>query len=146
MVRRGAVLLVLAVLALVPVTASAAVAAPQPAVRADATTLEVRIMAGQVELNADGTVSVPLRAKCSPRLDAFELDVSVGQGSTFGSVILIGTEFPACTGRWQRTTVTVSADAGTFGPGPANVSAFLGAYDPVADSDLAAENAVSVTL
>ena len=141
MVRRSAVLLVLAVLALVPVTAPAAVAAP-----AAKQTLVVRIVAAHVELNADGTVSVPLRARCSRPLDAFEVDVSVRQGSTFGSVSLIGAEFPACTGRWQRTTLTVPAEAGTFGPGPATVDAFLGAFDPVGGSDLAAEDTATVRL
>jgi hypothetical protein len=106
----------------------------------------VRIAAAQVEVNADGTVSVPLRVRCSPPLDAFELDVSVLQGSTFGSVNLIGTEFPVCNGRWQRTTLTVSPEAGAFGPGPATVGAFLGAFDPVAGSDVSAEDSVTITL
>jgi hypothetical protein len=139
MVRRIAGLLVLAMLALVPATE--AVAAP-----AGGTTLDVRIVAAQVELNADGTVSVPLRARCSTRLDAFEVDVSVTQGGTFGAVNLIGTPFPVCNGRWQRTTLTVSAEAGTFGPGPASVGVFLGAFDSVAGVDLAAEDTAAVRL
>jgi hypothetical protein len=144
MVRRRAAVLALALLVLLPATAAAA--APQPAAKAAGNTLVVRIVAAKVELNADGTVSVPVRARCSAALDAFELDVSVLQAGTFGSVNLIGTEFPACTGQWQRTTLTVSAEAGTFGPGPATVSAFLGAFDPVAGSDLSAEDSVTVGL
>jgi hypothetical protein len=106
----------------------------------------VHIVAGQVELEADGTVSVPLRVRCSPPLYAFELDVSVVQGSTFGSLTQIGTPFPACTGRWERITVSVAAETGTFSPGPATVSVFIGIYDPDADSDLSAEDSASVTL
>jgi len=139
MVRRVAGVLVLAMLALVPATE--AVAAP-----AGGTTLDVRIMASQVELNPDGTVSVPLRARCSTRLDAFEVDVSVAQGGTFGSEILIGTPYPVCDGRWQRTTVTVSADTGTFGAGQASIGVFLGAYDPIADADLEAVDTATVRL
>jgi hypothetical protein len=139
MVRRIAGVLVLALLTLMPATE--AVAAP-----AGGTTLDVRIGASKVHLNADGTVSVPLRARCSAPLDAFELDVSVTQGATFGAVNLIGTPFPVCNGHWQRTTLTVSAETGTFGPGPATVGVFLGAFDPVAGGDLEAEDSVTVGL
>ena len=138
MVRRIAVVFVLAVLALVPATEAAA--AP------GGTTLDVRIGGSQVELNADGTVSVPLRARCSAGLDAFEVDVSVTQGGTLGAVSLIGTPYPVCNGHWQRTTLIVSAEAGTFGPGQATVGVFLGAYDTVAGSDLDAADTATVRL
>jgi hypothetical protein len=106
----------------------------------------VHIVAGQVELEADGTVSVPLRVRCSPPLDAFELDVSVAQGTTFGSLSQIGTPFPACTGRWERITLSVAAETGTFSPGAATVAVFIGIFDPATGGDLSAEDSVSVTL
>ena len=139
MVRRIAVVFVLAVLVLVPATG--AVAAPP-----GGTTLDVRIGASQVALNADGTVSVPLRARCSAPLDAFEVDVGVTQGGAFGAVSLIGTPYPVCNGHWQRTTLIVSPQAGAFGPGRASVEVFLGAYDPVDDSDLDAGDTATVRL
>jgi hypothetical protein len=65
---------VLAALVLAPaVGATAPPAAP---------VLKVDIKAGQVRLLPDGSVPVPLRARCS--LDAFELDLSVVQGSAIG--------------------------------------------------------------
>src|SRR3712207_8414051 len=51
---------------------------------------------------ADGTVSVPLRVRCDPPLYAFELNVSVVQGSTVGSFTQVGGVLPTCTGKWER--------------------------------------------
>jgi hypothetical protein len=139
-------LFAVALLVLVPATSAAA--APVGAAKAGAAgnRFVVKVVTPKVDLNADGSVSVPLRVRCSPPLDAFELDVSVRQGTTFGSVSLLGTAFPACTGAWERTTVTVSAEAGTFAPGSATVDVFLGAFDPVAGGDVSAEASAAVTL
>jgi hypothetical protein len=115
-----------------------------PAVAADA--LVVQIRAGQVTLNADGTVSVPLRARCSPPLGAFEFGVGVRQGSVFGGSSVLGGGFPACTGKWQRTTLTVTAESGTFVSGPATVTAYVAAYDSVEDHDVIVEDSATVRL
>ena len=136
MTRILAGLFVVAALVLGPATSVAA--APQQVV--------VRAVAGQVSLDANGTVSVTLRVRCSPPLYAFELDVTVTQGTTFGSYSLVGVPFPVCTGRWERITVSVAPEMGTFGPGPATVFVYVGVYDPDTDSDLAGENSVSVRL
>jgi hypothetical protein len=106
----------------------------------------VQIRAGQVTLNVDGTVSVPLRARCSPPLGAFEFGVGVRQGSTFGGVSLLGTNFPACTGRWQQTTLTVTAESGAFTRGRATVTAYVAAYDSVEDHDVFVEDSETVRL
>ena len=141
--RSLAGLLIVASLVFVPAASAAAV----PERQAGAGNLLVaKIVAAQVELEANGTVSVPLRVRCDPSLDAFELDVSVNQGSTFGSVNLIGTPFPACTGRWERITLSVAAEARTFGPGPATVGVFLGAFDPATGRDTSVEDSATVTL
>src|SRR5918993_4340211 len=129
-------LLVLAALVLTPAA---------PAVAA-ADTLVVQIRASQVMLNADGTVSVPLRVRCGSRLDAFELGVGVSQGATGGFVFRIGEAFPACTGKWQQATFTVTADSGAFAPGTATVNAYVAAYDTVEDHDLLAQDSVTVRL
>ena len=50
-----------------------------------------------------------------------------------------------CDGRWHRSTVRVSPDAGSFAAGPATVDAFLGAFDPV-EGDLEATDTATVTL
>ena len=86
MVRRLAGLVSVALLVLVPATSASA--APEGTAKAGGAgnQLVVKVLAAKVDLNADGTVSVPLRVRCSPPLDAFELDVSVRQGTTFGSV------------------------------------------------------------
>jgi hypothetical protein len=115
-----------------------------PAVAADA--LVVQIRSGQVTLNPDGTVSVPLRVRCAPRLDAFEVGVGVRQGSAFGGTSMLGGAFPACTGKWQQTTMTVTAESGTFVSGPATVTAYVAAYDSVAGHDVDAEDTATVRL
>jgi hypothetical protein len=115
-----------------------------PAVAADA--LVVRIRASQITLNADGTVSVPLRVRCATELDAFEVGVSVRQGSTFGGFSVLGGEFPACTGKWQQTTLMVAAESGTFVSGTATVTAYVAAYDTVEDHDVFAEDSETVRL
>jgi hypothetical protein len=145
MVRRLSALIAGLLLVLVPATSAAA--APQGAAKTGGgTRLVVKVLAPKVQLNTDGTVSVPVKVRCSPPLDAFELDVSVRQSTAFGSTTLLGTPFPACTGAWERTTVTVSAETGTFAPGAATVDVFLGAFDPVSGSDVSAETSAGVTL
>ncbi len=111
--------------------------------------LVVQIRAGQVTLNADGTVSVPVQARCTPPLYAFEFGVDVRQGDTVGGVSTLSGPFPTCTGKWQRTTVTVTAQIGTvltFGPGSATVGVYVAAYDPVEDHDVIAQDSVTVRL
>jgi hypothetical protein len=119
MTRRVAVAVLIA--SLIVVSAPAATAA---------NLLVVKISSGNVELDANGSVLVPLRARCQPPLDAFEVDVSVRQGATFGSAVLLGTEFPACDGRWHQTTISVAPEAGAFAPGVATVDASLSAFHP----------------
>ena len=145
MVRRILGLIAGALLVLVPAT-SAAAAAPAGAAKAAGQRLVVKVVVPKVHLTAGGAVSVPLKVRCSPPLDAFELDVSVRQGAAFGSVSLLGTPFPSCTGGWERTTVTVPADTGSFATGPATVDVFLGLFDPVSGSDVSAETSAGVTL
>src|SRR5215213_4209705 len=94
-----------AVVALVVAPAASAVAA-------DAAVVQIKT--GQVTLNADGTVTVPLRVRCSPPTYAFEVGVGVRQGSTFGSAGGLSGPIPSCTGKWQQVSLTVTADTGTF--------------------------------
>lgn len=109
------------------------------------TVLKIEIKEAQVRLLPDGTVSVPLRAKCSSSLDAFEVDLSVTQGTVSGQNNTVGGSFPACTGKWQSTTLIVAADYGAFTAGPATISVFLGAFDQV-EGDLSAEDTATVQL
>jgi hypothetical protein len=122
-----------------------ALAPALPATAAPGTVLTIEIKAAQVRLLPDGTVSVPLRARCSPSLDAFEVDLSVVQGSVSGQDNTVGGEFPACTGKWQQITLTVAADYGAFTCGPATIDVFLGAFDPV-QGDLEARDSATVQL
>ena len=108
--------------------------------------LVVQIQASQVTLNADGTVSVPLRLRCSPPTYAFEIGVGVRQGSTIGSAGGLGGPIPPCTGKWERTTLTVTAESGTFVAGTATVDAYVALYDPVEDHDLFVEDSATVRL
>jgi hypothetical protein len=137
----------LLVVALIVVWTGAAVAAPQPVAEAASARnqLVVDISKGQVQLAANGTVLVPLRARCQPPLGAFELNVGVLQDGVFGSVFLLGTGFPPCDGRWHRLTVTVAPEAGSFVAGRATVDASLSAFDPV-EGDLIVFDTVTVRL
>jgi hypothetical protein len=125
--------------------AALVVAPAAPAAAAPAAGATVDIKAGQVRLLADGTVLVPIRVRCSA-VDAFEVGVGVGQGSTFGGVTVLGGAFPACTGTWQSTSFVVTAESGTYQPGPATVSAYVAAYDPAEDHDIYVEDSAQVRL
>ena len=106
--------------ALVVVPAAPAAAAPPAGATVD-------IQASQVELLADGTVRVPIRVRCSA-VDAFEVGVGVTRAApSAGSPSSAGV--PACTGKWQQTSFVVTAESGTFLPGPATVGAYVAAYD-----------------
>lgn len=102
-------------------------------------------MKGQTALAPDGTVLAPIRARCHPPLDAFEIDVTVQQPTASGSVLLLGTEFPPCDGRWHRTIVTVAPNTGVFVAGTATVFAFIGAFHPT-EGDVDATDAETVKL
>jgi hypothetical protein len=115
-----------------------------PATAAPAVTVDVR--ASHVTLNADGTVSVPLRVRCSPPLDAFEVGVGVRQGGIVGGAFVLGGTFPACTGKWQKATFTVTAESGAFVSGTATVSGYVALYDSVQDEDVFAEDSATARL
>jgi hypothetical protein len=132
--RRTFVLGALAAFLLIPPPSAAA---PEP--------LVIQVMKGQTALMPDGTVFVPIRARCYPPLDAFEIDVSVNQGTSFGSTILGQAEAPPCDGRWHRIAVTVAAETGGFAAGPATIGSFIGAFDP-RDGDVDATDDVTVKL
>jgi hypothetical protein len=134
------------ILAAVVVLAGLVLAPALPATAAPAApVLQIDIKAGQVRLLADGSVSVPLRARCSPSLDAFEVDLSVVQGPAIGENNTVGGAFPSCTGKWQLVTLTVVPFAGTFTSGTATISVFLGAFDQV-EGDLEARDSATVRL
>ncbi len=105
----------------------------------------IQVMKGQTVLTPDGTVLAPIRARCYPPLDAFEVDVAVRQLSAFGSAVLLGTTFPPCDGRWHEAIVTVAAETGGFVAGTATVTAFIGAFDP-SEGDVDAADAETVKL
>ena len=71
--------------------------------------------------------------------------MSVGQGAASGSESILGPGVTPCDGRWHRSTVRVSPDAGSFAAGAATVDVFLGAFDPV-EGDLEATDTETVTL
>jgi hypothetical protein len=80
-------------------------------------------------------------------LSAFELDVSVSQGTGFGSVSRLAPPvIVPCDARWHRITVSVPADVGgSFTTGSAIIDVFLGVYDPTA-GDLEARDSSTVRL
>ena len=142
----GVVLLLVASLMAFSIPSGIAVAKQPEGVRGRDPVV-VKISRGHVELGADGIVLVPIRTRCQPPLDSFELDVTVRQEATSGSVIIIGRDvLPPCDGRWHRIRVQVPpADDGLFVPGLATVDVFFGAFDPV-EGDQEGVDTVTVKL
>jgi hypothetical protein len=126
--------------ALVALAASAApaTAAPEP--------LLIQVKKGQAALTPDGTVLAPIRARCYPPLDAFEVDVGVRQPAASGSAVLFDVGFPTCDGGWHRTIVTVAPETGVFVAGRATVTAAIQAFDPMEDADVEAVDTETVKL
>lgn len=80
---------------------------------------------------AGGQILVSLRARCEPRLSAFELDVSVQQGTAGGSTTIVQAGVVTCDGHWQDVEVPVAPSVGSFALGTSTVDVFLGAFDQV---------------
>jgi hypothetical protein len=109
-------------------------------------TIEVQVVERPTELRPSGLVAVVVRARCSPQYDAFEVDVSVNQGTVFGSVSRLGERYPVCDGTWKRNTFYVRPESGRFHHGLATVSLYLGAYDTVEDHDVEATDSERVRI
>ncbi|MEO8422908.1 MAG: hypothetical protein ABI595_03235 [Actinomycetota bacterium] len=96
----------------------------------DTSAPRVDIVDEDTRLKLDGSVPVTVSALCRPGQQAFELDVSVQQGSVSGSATLLGPGLTPCDGTLHRITVRVTPEVGVFTPGAANVDGFLGVFDP----------------
>jgi hypothetical protein len=129
---------VLGALTAVLLIAPPSAAAPKP--------LVIQVMKGQTALTSDGTVLVPIRARCHPPIDPFEVDVGVEQPTASGGTVLFDVGFPPCDGRWHRTIVTVAPETGEFVAGRATVTAFIQAFDPVEDEDVEVGDTETVKL
>lgn len=75
----------------------------------------------------EGVVEVVAWTTCSPGLTAFELDLSVNQGSSSGTQSMLFAGVVPCDGVAHETRMRISAQIGTFEPGPATLSAYLAA-------------------
>lgn len=138
--RRVSVSLAVVITMLVGIGPAASARTPEP--------LSIRIVKGQVRLDA-GSVVVPFNARCRSPLQSFELDISVLQGTTFGSTVIIQPGVVPCDGRWHRMASRVGAEVGgtSFLSGSAVVDAFLGGNDPSqGGGDQEATDSVNVTL
>ena len=112
-----------------------------------AATASVGIVDRPAVLRADGGVRLAIAAKCDPRLQAFELDVSVEQYQASGFLFRLAP--PAvvlCDGLRHRQRVVVYPSSGTFAPGNATVFIFVGFYDPQEDRDLAREDTATIAV
>jgi hypothetical protein len=106
----------------------------------------VNISERPARIGRDGSVPVKVWARCEPGLQAFELDVSVGQGSAFGSTTIIGPpDVIVCDGLWHPILVRVLPERGSFRSGRATVDAFLGIFDP-SEGDLEATDSATIRL
>jgi len=106
-----------------------------------------RIVDRPAVLRPDGGVRFTIAAKCDSRLQAFELDASVVQYQASGFLLRLAP--PAvvlCDGLRHRQRVVVYPSTGTFAPGSATVSVFVGFYDPQEDRDLARRDTATLTV
>ena len=117
-----------------------------PASAAASPTIEFQVVEARTELRPSGLVAVGVRARCSPTLDAFEVNVGVRQPNAQGSVTRIGERYPICNGAWHRNTFFVRPSSGAFHHGVATVDIYLGAYDTVNDHDVEATDTARVRL
>jgi hypothetical protein len=90
----------------------------------------VDVLKASAALQDDGSVALVIRARCAGGLQAFELDVSVRQGSAIGSVSIVQAGVVVCDGAWHQVAVEVSPSTGAFIEGVATVDVFLGVFDP----------------
>lgn len=111
----------------------------------DTSAPRVDIAAEDLRLRIDGSVPVSVLAMCRPGQQAFELDVSVQQSSASGSASLLQPSLTPCDGSPHRLTIRVMPQTGTFAPGAASVSAFLGVFDP-AEGDLDLTDTATIQL
>ena len=109
-------------------------------------TIEFQVVEARTELRPSGLVAVAVRARCSPTLDAFEVNVGVRQPNAQGSVSRIGERYPLCNGTWQRNTIFVRPTSGRFHHGVATVDIYLGAYDTENDHDVEATDTSRVRI
>lgn len=105
---------------------------------------QIRINKGSSAVQ-DGNARIALRARCAPSLAAFELDVTVQQGTVIGEVSTVQAGVVTCDGAWQRINVVVPPSSGTFSSGSAQVFVFLGVFDQSA-GDLEARTSGRVRL
>jgi len=111
------------------------------------TTAKVRVVDRPAVLKDDGALRLVIAAKCSPNLQAFELDVSATQYAASGFMVRMAPPSVAvCDGLWHRQRVTVHPTEGAFFTGTAKVSMFIGFYDSQADRDLGRDDTASVVV
>lgn len=105
---------------------------------------QIRINGGHSTLQ-DGNARIALRARCDANLAAFELDVTVQQGTVIGEVSTVQAGVVTCDGGWHRVNVVVAPTSGAFSKGRAQVFVFLGVFDQSA-GDLEARASGSLRL
>ena len=105
---------------------------------------QIRINKGSSALQ-DGDARIALRARCDANLAAFELDVTVQQGTVIGELPTVQAGVVTCDGGWHRVDVVVAPTSGEFSTGRAQVFVFLGVFDQSA-GDLEARASGTVRL
>ena len=128
---------VAAVAALSLVPGGSAVGAPPPL------TMTVTLSTDPAVLQ-DGAVDVVAWTTCSTGLTAFEFDISVSQGGSFGSTIQRTRDVVPCDDTAHRSVVRVPADIGAFVPGAATISAYFSGNN--GGGDIEATDEVTVPL
>ena len=106
-----------------------ALAAPDDPVR-------VQVLRTSGFLRSDGRVGISVRGNCDPGLQAFELDISLRQGDTFGSVPIVQVGVVPCDDQWHNVRVKVTPETGRFVHGSVHVDVFFGVFDPNQGPDL----------
>jgi hypothetical protein len=112
---------------------------------ADAATLDynVQIKERPAILHHNGSATVAFWLRCKAGFNAFEYDVGLTQdGASFGTGSG-GANILTCDGTRHKVKVTLGEG---LHPGPADITVFVGIFDPVKGSDIAAEDSAHVRL
>ena len=101
----------------------------KPSATAAATGMSVQLARWPAVLRADGDVVVTAWTTCPVGLTAFEFDVSVVQGASYGSTVNLERDVVPCDGVRHRHKVVVEPALGSFAAGDATINAYLSGND-----------------
>jgi hypothetical protein len=91
--------------------------------------MSIEIARWPAVLRSDGRIAVTAWTRCPVGLTAFEFDITIGQGSSYGSNLKLVRDAVPCDGVRHQYRVLVEPALGSFTTGEASISAYLSGND-----------------